>query len=571
MRFGAGSLWSVSSEGQLTRIDPETGEIVATIGLGIMKPGGLTFGAGSVWVTDYYSPLVLRIDPAVNDVVNRFPLPEKGLGTVFTGDVAVGAGSVWVGHGGFNPGAFVERLDLETGTPQDRFPILGGDADHLAFADGVLWVGSTPSGELRRIDPRAGGRRVRKVADLDGEICCVAAGDGFVWVATRPDNLVWKISPLGTQVRSFELAAAIKGIAYEDGVLWAAVGEDGTVVRIDGTTNALQTFEVGHHVHDVAARDGVVAAAVQENAADVMADLSGDIVRIGRKEESLFDSGAPTEPAFTLPTWDAPQQQFHFATCARLLNYPDAEGEAGRKLVPEVAEDLPTVSADGRTYTFRIREGFRFSPPSGEEVTAESFKHAAERGMSPRLDPFADRLAPGLDNIVGAAAYHEGRAPHVSGIVARDDELVIRLREPAPEFLWLAALSCAVPTDTPVVPYGLETPVASAGPYYLAAHTDTVAVLKPNPNYGGTRPQHLDAIVYHMGIAPADAAPQIEAGTLDYYLESQRPTLTPETSAARAAGDRYRMTPDGSRSTQYLAPNWRRPLFADIRMRRAVQ
>ena len=567
--FGAGSLWSVSSEGQLTRIDPETGEIVATIGLGIMKPGGLTFGAGSVWVTDYYAPRVLRVDPAVNEVVDRNPLRRDGLGRVFTGDVAVGAGSVWVGHGGDNPGAFVERLDVETGAPQDRFPILGGDADHLAFADGVLWVGSTPSGELRRIDGRAG--TVRKVADLDGEICCVAAGGGSVWVATRPDNLVWKLSTLGTPVRSVKLPAAIKGIAYENGAVWAAVGEKGTVVRIDATTYVPTSFEIGHHVHDVAAQDGLVAAAVQESDADVTADLSGAIVWIGRKEESLFDSGATTEPAFTLPTWDAPRQQFHYATCARLLTYPDAEGEVSRKLVPEVAEDLPTVSADGRTYTFRIREGFRFSPPSGEELTAESFKHAAEREMSPRMDPFADRLAPGLDNIVGAEAYHEGTAPHVSGIVARDDELVIRLREPAPEFPWLAALSCAVPTDTPVVPYGLEGPVASAGPYYLAAHTHSVAVLKPNPHYGGTRPQNLDAIVYRMGIAPADAAAQIEGGTLDYYLESQRPTLTPDTPAARAAGDRYRMTPGGSPSTQYLALNWRRPLFADIRMRRAVQ
>lgn len=570
VRFGAGSLWSVSSEGQLTRVDPESGEIEATIGLGILKPGGLTFGAGSVWVTDNHSPLVLRIDPAVNEVVEPFRLPEEGLGTVFTGDVAVGAGSVWVGHGGDNPGAFVERLNVGTGRVQHRFSIRGGDADHLAFADGVLWVGSTPSGEVRRIDP--GTNTLRRVARLDGEICCIAAGDGSVWAATRPDNLVWKLNQVGTQVRSFKLPAEIKGVAYGDGALWAAVGEEGTIVRIDAATNELRNLEIGHHIHDVAVRDGLVAAAVQESAADVTAGLSGDIVLIGRKEESLFDTGAATDPAFTAPTWDAPQLQFHYATCARLINYPDVEGEPGRKLVPEVAEDFPEVSVDGRTYTFRIRKGFRFSPPSDEEVTAESFKRAAERAISPRMDPFSDRLAPGLDNVVGAEAYHAGQAPHVSGITARGDELEIRLRKPAPDFPWLAALSCAVPVDTPVVPYGLETPVSSAGPYYLAAHTDSVAVLKANPNYGGSRPQNLDAIVYRMGIAPDDAAAQIEAGTLDYYLESQRPTLTPETPAARTAGERYRMTPSGSAGTQFLAFNWDTGrLFADRSMRRAVQ
>ncbi len=568
VRFGAGSLWSVSSEGQLTRVDPETGDIIETIGLGIMKPGGIAFGAGSVWVTDKYSPIVLRVDPAVNEVVDRLALPREGLGTIFTADAAIGAGSVWVGHGGFNPGAFVERVELETHRVH-RFPVLGGDADHLAFADGVLWVGSTPSGELRRIDART--NTLTKVTSLQGETCCVAAGDGSVWVATRPDNLVWKLSPLGTPVRSFKLRAAIKGITYEGGALWAAVGEDGTIIRIDGATNATRTFDVGHDVRDVAAQDGLVAAAVQESSADVTADLSGDVVWIGRKEESLFDSGAATDPAFTTPTWDAPQLQFHYATCARLLNYPDAEGEAGRHLVPEVAEDFPEVSDHGRTYTFRIRRGFRFSPPSGDEVTAESFRDAIERALSPRMDPFGGPPRQ-LTNIAGAKAYNAGETTHVSGVIARGDELVIRLLVPAPEMPWLAALSCAVPTDTPVVPWGLETPAASAGPYYLVAHTDSVAVLKPNPNYGGTRPQHLDAIVYRFGVSPDDAAAQIEAGTLDYFLESQRPTLTPETPAARAARDRYRMTLDGSAGTRFLAFNREtRSLFADIRMRRAVQ
>ena len=77
VRFGAGSLWSVSSEGELTRIDPENGKVLATIGLGIVKPGGLAFGEGSVWVTDAYSPTLLRIDPAVDEVVDRFQLADE--------------------------------------------------------------------------------------------------------------------------------------------------------------------------------------------------------------------------------------------------------------------------------------------------------------------------------------------------------------------------------------------------------------------------------------------------------------------------------------------------------------
>src|SRR3954447_16836138 len=50
-----------------------------------------------------------------------------------------------------------------------------------------------------------------------------------------------------------------------------------------------------------------------------------------------------------------------FATCAKLLNYPDRPAPAGSQLVPEVAQGFPTVSRDGKTYTFRIRTTYRFS------------------------------------------------------------------------------------------------------------------------------------------------------------------------------------------------------------------
>ena len=70
-----------------------------------------------------------------------------------------------------------------------------------------------------------------------------------------------------------------------------------------------------------------------------------------------------------------------------LLNYPDAAGPPGTVLRPEVAAAMPDISPDGRTYTFRIRPGFRFSPPSGQAVTAETFKATIERALSPKFAP----------------------------------------------------------------------------------------------------------------------------------------------------------------------------------------
>ena len=68
------------------------------------------------------------------------------------------------------------------------------------------------------------------------------------------------------------------------------------------------------------------------------------------------------------------------ATCARLMTMASGSGSGAAELVPELAVKPPAVSAGGRVYTFRIRPGYRFSPPSGEPVTAVAFQRAIERG-----------------------------------------------------------------------------------------------------------------------------------------------------------------------------------------------
>jgi DNA-binding SARP family transcriptional activator/streptogramin lyase len=259
LAFGKGALWSVSKDGELTRVAPATGETVATVGLGV-EPAGLAVGEGSVWVTDRNGPALLRIDPVLNEKLPSFRLPMKGVVTNLTGEVAVGAGSVWVGHGAFNPGAVVERLDAGTGRLQHRFSILGGDVDHLAFADGSLWVASGASGELRKIDERT--NQVVATRALQAELCCVAAGGGYAWAASNPEGKVWKVATNGGVQGTVDLGSPVERLSYADGALWAALGEEGTVVRIDPTTDETRTFDLGHSVTSVDAREGLVAAGV---------------------------------------------------------------------------------------------------------------------------------------------------------------------------------------------------------------------------------------------------------------------------------------------------------------------
>jgi ABC-type transport system substrate-binding protein len=157
------------------------------------------------------------------------------------------------------------------------------------------------------------------------------------------------------------------------------------------------------------------------------------------------------EPALST---DPGAYQIEFATCAKLLNYPDKPPPEGWQLQPEVAAAMPTLSGDGRTYTFRIRPGYRFSPPSNQPVTAETFRYSIERALSPRLaegpvvsDPPGRHL---IDDIEGEQAFLDGTASSISGLRAAGDTLSITLTRPSPDFLERLALPffCPVPVGT---------------------------------------------------------------------------------------------------------------------------
>ena len=240
------------------------------------------------------------------------------------------------------------------------------------------------------------------------------------------------------------------------------------------------------------------------------------------------------------------------------------------------------MSADGRTYSFRIRPGFRFSPPSNEPVTAETFRSTIERALSPGFGPKAVAAAFASD-IVGVDAYRAGRARHVAGISAHGDTLTIRLETPAADLPTRMALPyfCAVPVRMPIVQNGLDEPIPAAGPYYLAAHIeDVVAVIKRNPNYPGPRPQRLDAIVYRRPNVPkADVVSLIERGEADHLAEYDALGSDVSLVANGPLADRYgpphregapRFLVSPLLAINYLAFNTRRPLFSDARLRRAV-
>jgi DNA-binding SARP family transcriptional activator/ABC-type transport system substrate-binding protein/streptogramin lyase len=553
VRSGLGSVWEMEDSGVLLEIDPRTHHVTRSIAVGV-APGDVAVGERSVWITDRNSQTLLRVDPQYGDIT-RIRLPASGLAEPGAGGgVAVGAGSVWVAQGLSR----ITRISPASGRVESSLAV--ADASYVTFGDGALWVANSDLGTLTKVDPSTG--TVVATTRIGIWICCVAVAGGYVWAANNTG--IWKLSLAGRILGTISTPSPTANFAFGDGALWVANDAAGTVMRIDPSTDATKEYRVGHLLTGIGIQGRTIAVSVHQAASDLLTHLGGPVLQV-RNHDWFVD----TDPAVAAVPGSGSQfweQQLQYATCAPLLGYPDASAPRGWRLGPEVAAAWPAVSRDGRTYTFRIRPGFRFSPPSDQAVTAATFKYTIERALSPALGPDAPAVSV-VSDIAGVPAYRAGSSPHITGIQATRNTLTITLVHRAPDFPERIALSyfCPVPTGTPIVANGLQDPIPSAGPYYLSGNSGGgAAVLRSNPNYRGRRPHRLAAIVYREQPHIGQAVAAVKAGHADYVAEPDLAT----TQLAGVARRRYLVTP--LLATDELAFDTRRGPFADLRLRQAV-
>src|SRR5262245_26376628 len=186
------------------------------------------------------------------------------------------------------------------------------------------------------------------------------------------------------------------------------------------------------------------------------------------------------------------------ATACKLFNWPDKEGAAGAVATPEVAAGLPVIAKDGKTYTFTIKPGFKFS--NGKAVTGQSFVDAINRFANPKMQSTGVAF---LDVVAGAQAVVDGKAAKVSGVTAKGNKLVIKLTKPSPDFLarlTMPFFQAIDPTLAGQIDANGINQYASCGPYYFAARTPGRSItLKRNPNYKGGRSSNAETIQVNIG------------------------------------------------------------------------
>ncbi len=251
-----------------------------------------------------------------------------------------------------------------------------------------------------------------------------------------------------------------------------------------------------------------------------------------------------------------------------LVTYRREEGARGAELIPGLAEALPRISADGRTYRLRLRRGLRYS--DGSPVRARDFEHSIKRVIN--LESGAASFYAG--SIVGAEQYQErGRANgDITGITSNDEtgDITIRLNEANGQFPYLLAFEFAalVPSDTPFENMTRNPPPGN-GPYRIASvEGSRQIVLERNPNWRdipGIPRGNVDRVTVDV-VQGTRGVQEVLQNRADWMDDVPGGDLTRQ--FRQTARDRYRDIT--LNSTYYFFLNERIAPFNDVKVRQAV-
>ncbi|MFL5834005.1 MAG: protein kinase domain-containing protein [Solirubrobacterales bacterium] len=242
---GAKAVWVTSEkDGTLTKLDPETGEILGeprNLGAGI---SGVAIGSNWTWATNSKTGKLLRLDPKSGRVLKAIDLPGE------PGPLALGGGRVWVADEG---GKGITAVNAEAGEVYKRGVPPQAQKLRLAWGAQGLWVTIADANALRRVDPRT--LRAEDPIRVGPGPAGVTVAGGFVWVAASRQGAVTKVNPaLRAADGSISVEGHPGGIDGGTSAVWVADREADAVRKID-----LESGEVDGAPIEVGPEPGAVA------------------------------------------------------------------------------------------------------------------------------------------------------------------------------------------------------------------------------------------------------------------------------------------------------------------------
>jgi peptide/nickel transport system substrate-binding protein len=204
-----------------------------------------------------------------------------------------------------------------------------------------------------------------------------------------------------------------------------------------------------------------------------------------------------------------------------LVTFAAAPGQAGAKLVPDLATSLGKPSADAKTWTYTLKPGLKYE--DGTPITTKDVKYDIERSMDKATFPNGPTYW--NDFLPGAATYSPYKDKSGKGLASietpDDTTIIFHLNKPFSGMDYFAQL----PSTSPV-PQAKDTGakykshVISSGPYMFKDNqTGKSFTLVRNPNWSAAEDPNRKALPDEIDVALNVNADDIDkrllAGDLD--------------------------------------------------------
>lgn len=269
---------------------------------------------------------------------------------------------------------------------------------------------------------------------------------------------------------------------------------------------------------------------------------------------------------YTLQYWQVYQSVY-----SGLTAFKKGAGEEGFKVVPNLAEELPTATNDGKTYVFKLRKGIKFS--DGRDVTVKDVVASFQRIFkvsSPTSGGFYSVIV-GADKCLATPA-----SCTLEGGVTGDEgagTVTINLTRVDPEFFFKLAVPHAtiLPADAPTTDAG-STPLAGTGPYFFSTYDPNKGLtMSRNPHFKvwseDAQPDgYPDVVQYDFGLTDEAEVTAVMNGEADWMFDQ------PPTDRLGEIGNKYKDQVHLNNLTAwwYAPMNTRLAPFDNLKARQAV-
>jgi peptide/nickel transport system substrate-binding protein len=263
---------------------------------------------------------------------------------------------------------------------------------------------------------------------------------------------------------------------------------------------------------------------------------------------NLWTPQAPDslDPAIAYYAWTIDFNRLYSRT---LMTYAAKPGKDGLALVPDLAQAAPTISSDGKTYTYKLKSGVKFD--DGSAITSKDIKYGIERTFAQDVLPNGPLYAvQDLDQGQHYPGPYKDTDPNKMGLKSvqtpDDSTIIFHLAKPNANFPYEISMPIGAP-----VPQKRDTGEkyannpASSGPYkFESINPDTGATLVKNPNWDPAtdtvRKQLPDKIVLTVTTNADDMDARLIAGTAD--LDASQSGVSTQARTQILTNDKLKQT-----------------------------